>query len=59
MRPELFRACILNVPFLDVLTCLLEADLPLTKTDHLEFGDPLASPEIYELINSYSPYENL
>ena len=59
MRPELFRACILDVPFLDVLTCLLDSEVPLAKTDHLEFGDPMTSPEIYSLINSYSPYENL
>lgn len=44
MRPDLFRACILDVPFLDVLTCLLDPELPLAKTDHLEFGDPLKDP---------------
>ena len=59
MRPELFRACILDVPFLDVLSCLLDPDVPLALTDHLEFGDPAKDPEIYELISSYSPYENL
>ena len=59
MRPELFRAVILDVPFLDVLTCLLDKEVPLAKTDHLEFGDPLEDPRIYELISSYSPYENL
>jgi oligopeptidase B len=59
MRPELFRACILDVPFLDVLSCLLDPDLPLAKTDYLEFGNPLADAKIYELISSYSPYDNL
>lgn len=59
MRPELFRACILDVPFLDVLTCLLDPEVPLAKTDHLEFGDPLLDSKIYELISSYSPYDNL
>jgi len=59
MRPELFRACILDVPFLDVLSCLLDPDSPLAKTDYLEFGDPLTDSKIYELISSYSPYENL
>ena len=42
MRPDLFRAVILEVPFLDVLTCLLDEELPLTLTDHLEFGNPIA-----------------
>lgn len=59
MRPELFRACLLDVPFLDVMSCLLDPDVPLAKTDHLEFGDPLADAKIFELIQSYSPYENL
>jgi len=59
MRPELFRACILNVPFLDVLSTLLDDTLPLTATDHLELGDPNWDEKIYSLINSYSPYENL
>ena len=59
MRPELFRACILEVPFLDVLSCLLDPDEALSATDYLEFGDPLSDPQIYELISSYSPYENL
>lgn len=39
-RPELYRACILDVPFLDVLNSLLDEDLPLALTDHLEFGNP-------------------
>ena len=41
MRPDLFRACILNVPFLDVLTSLLDDQLPLSMTDYLEFGNPI------------------
>jgi|LauGreDrversion4_2_1035121.scaffolds.fasta_scaffold25214_6 oligopeptidase B len=59
MHPELFRACILNVPFLDVLSTLLDESLPLTVTDHLELGDPQNDEKAYKLINSYSPYENL
>lgn len=59
MRPDLFRACILDVPFLDVLTCLLDEKLPLTLTDHLEFGDPIRDEEIFKIISSFSPYDNL
>jgi len=59
MRPDLYRAVILNVPFLDVLGSLLDETLPLTLTDHLEFGNPIDDEEIYKLIASYSPYENL
>ena len=59
MRPDLFRACVLNVPFLDVLTTLLDPSLPLTETDHLELGNPIEDREIYTAINSYCPYQNL
>ena len=59
MRPELYRAVILNVPFLDVLGCLLDETLPLTVTDHCEFGNPIEDEESYRTIASYSPYENL
>ena len=59
LRPELFKACILEVPFLDILTCLLEESLPLTVTDHLEFGNPITDAKVYEQMLSYSPYDNL
>jgi len=59
MRPDLYRAVVLNVPFLDVLTSLLDENLPLSVTDHLEFGNPALDEKIYKLIHSYSPYENL
>jgi len=41
MRPELYKAVVMEVPFCDVLTCLLDESLPLTLTDHLEFGNPI------------------
>jgi len=59
MRPDLFRACILNVPFLDVLNSLLDETLPLSETDYLELGNPITDEKIYQLINSYCPYQNL
>lgn len=55
-RPDLFRACILNVPFLDILNSLLDPNLPLSETDYLELGNPLIDEKIYELIHSYCPY---
>lgn len=48
MKPEMFKACILEVPFLDILTCLLDEKLPLTLTDHLEFGNPIIDSKIFE-----------
>ena len=59
MRPDLFRACILNVPFLDILTSLLDDSLALSHTDYLELGNPIEDESIYQLINSYCPYQNL
>jgi oligopeptidase B len=47
MRPDLFRACILNVPFLDVLNSLLDESLPLSATDYLELGNPITDERIY------------
>jgi len=59
IRPELFKAAILHVPFVDVLTSLLDEKLPLTLSDHEEFGDPIKNSFSYDLIASYCPYENL
>jgi len=56
LRPELFRSCILNVPFLDILTSLMDESLPLSATDYLELGNPITDQQIYQLINSYCPY---
>jgi len=47
------------VPFLDILSNLLEEGLPLAQTDHLEFGNPIESAAAFSAISSYSPYENL
>ena len=47
LRPDLFRACILNVPFLDILTSLLDDSLPLSATDYLELGNPITDEKIY------------
>ncbi len=58
MRPELFGAAIAEVPFVDVLNTMLNADLPLTVTEYDEWGDP-NQPEVHERIKAYAPYENI
>ena len=58
MRPDLFRAVHLAVPFLDVLNDMMDPSLPLTTTDYPEWGNP-NNKAAYEYILSYSPYDNL
>jgi oligopeptidase B len=58
MRPELFRAAVLQVPFVDVLTAMLDETLPLTAAEYPEWGDP-RDPRAYAYMKSYSPYENI
>ena len=58
LRPDLFKVAIANVPFVDVLTTILDADLPLTVIEWEEWGNP-NDPEYYEYIKSYSPYDNV
>lgn len=50
MRPELFKAVVLHFPFLDILTSLLDENLPLSKSDYQEFGNPIEDAAIYDLI---------
>ncbi len=58
MNPELFKACIANVPFVDVLNTMLDETLPLTITEYDEWGNP--NEKIYfDYIASYSPYDNI
>src|SRR5512138_804259 len=58
MRPDLFRAVHLAVPFVDVVNTMLDASLPLTVGEYLEWGNPNEKPA-YEYMKSYSPYDNL
>jgi oligopeptidase B len=58
MRPDLFRAVHLDVPFLDVMNDMMDPSLPLTTTDYPEWGNP-NDRGAYEYILSYSPYDNL
>jgi oligopeptidase B len=58
LAPELFRAIVAEVPFVDVVTTMLDDTLPLTVGEWDEWGDP-RDVEHYEYLRSYSPYENL
>ncbi|KAG5068319.1 hypothetical protein JHK85_000696 [Glycine max] len=58
MHPQLFRAAILKVPFLDVCNTLLDPSLPLTILDYEEFGNPQILSN-FDSIFSYSPYDNI
>jgi oligopeptidase B len=58
MRPELFRAVVSHVPFVDVMNTMLDDSLPLTVPEYEEWGDP--NDETYfRYMLSYSPYDNL
>ena len=57
-KPELFKAAIAHVPFVDVLNTMLDEDLPLTPGEFKEWGNP-KDKEYFDYILSYSPYENV
>jgi oligopeptidase B len=58
LRPDLFRAVVAEVPFLDVVNTMLDPTLPLTVIEYEEWGNP-SDPEAYAYIKSYSPYDNI
>lgn len=58
LRPDLFKAAILDVPFLDVVNTMLDESLPLTIGEFLEWGNPKVKEE-FDYIRSYSPYDNI
>jgi oligopeptidase B len=58
LRPDLFKAVVADVPFVDVLNTMLDDTLPLTTMEYNEWGNPQAKL-FYDYIKSYSPYDNV
>jgi len=58
MRPELWKGVIAQVPFVDVVTTMLDDSIPLTTGEYDEWGNP-NDEEYYHYIKSYSPYDNV
>ncbi len=58
LRPDLYRAVLSHVPFVDVMNTMLDPTLPLTIAEYEEWGDP-NQPEAFAYMLQYSPYDNL
>jgi len=58
MRPDLFRAIVADVPFVDVINTMSDGSLPLTAQEWEQWGNP-AVPEQYAYMRTYSPYDNV
>jgi oligopeptidase B len=57
--PDAFAGLVAQVPFVDPLTSMLDASLPLTVTEYDEWGNPEADAEAYDTIAAYAPYDNV
>ena len=58
LRPDLFKAVVAEVPFVDVINTMLDASLPLTTSEYTEWGNPTEKPA-FEYMLKYSPYDNV
>jgi oligopeptidase B len=58
LRPDLFRTIVADVPFVDVINTMLDASIPLTAQEWLQWGNPLDA-EAYACLRAYSPYDNV
>jgi oligopeptidase B len=58
LQPELFRAVVSHVPFVDVMNTMLDPTLPLTVPEYEEWGNPHEKPA-FDYMLTYSPYDNL
>ncbi|MDQ3339636.1 MAG: S9 family peptidase [Myxococcota bacterium] len=59
MRPDLYRGIVSFVPFVDVVTTMLDESIPLTTNEYEEWGNPTASKQSYDYMLAYSPYDNI
>lgn len=59
IRPDIFKAAVAEVPFVDVLNTILDDTLPLTPPEWEEWGNPIKNIEDFQYISSYSPYDNI
>ncbi|MDL2344059.1 S9 family peptidase [Deinococcus sp. MIMF12] len=58
LRPDLWKAAFVGVPFVDVLSTMLDDSIPLTTGEYDEWGNP-GDPDAYATMREYSPYDNL
>ena len=58
VRPDLFHGVVAQVPFVDIVTTMLDPDVPLTTGEYDEWGDP-NHKDVYDYMLSYSPYDNV
>ena len=58
MRPDLFKAVVAQVPFVDIMNTMLDATLPLTTAEYIEWGNPNEKPA-FDYMLGYSPYDNI
>jgi len=59
IAPDMWRAIVAHVPFVDVLNTMLDDSLPLTPIEWPEWGNPIEDPASFAFIRSYSPYDNI
>jgi oligopeptidase B len=59
LRPDLYRGIVSFVPFVDIVTTMLDESIPLTTNEYEEWGNPGASQAAYDYMLGYSPYDNI
>jgi oligopeptidase B len=59
LAPAHYRALVAHVPFVDIVTTMLDSSIPLTTNEYDEWGNPAADRAIHDYMLSYSPYDNV